>query len=141
MGIAPCRSPAADTRNPVALKNLGAILGQEGDCLRALCRSFEVDPQDPQTVYGLAFTYMELGDMEQAQKHFQMVLDMPAPEELRRLARDGLREIAVRELKSRGPRMDGSLLSAGRHAVLPRQVAGGGPGDRLRDRYAGAEYQ
>jgi hypothetical protein len=44
--------------------------------------------------------------MEQAQKHFQMVLDMQAPEELRGLARDGLRRIAVRGLKSRGPRVD-----------------------------------
>ena len=31
---------------------------------------------------------------------------MQAPEELRALARNGLREIAVRELKARGPRMD-----------------------------------
>lgn len=49
---------AADPRNPVALKNLGSILGKEGDSLRALyylCRSFEIDPQDPQTVYGFAF--------------------------------------------------------------------------------------
>jgi len=47
-----------------------------------------------------------MGDIEPAQKHFQMVLDMPAPEDLRALARNGLREIAVRELKARGPRMD-----------------------------------
>jgi Flp pilus assembly protein TadD len=49
---------AADPRNPVALKNLGAILGKEGDSLRALYymrRSFEADPQDTQTVCGLAF--------------------------------------------------------------------------------------
>ena len=42
----------------VGLKNLGAILGKEGDSLRALYylrRSFEIDPLDPQTVYGLAF--------------------------------------------------------------------------------------
>ena len=100
---------AADPRNPVALKNLGAILGKEGDCLRALYylrRSLEIDPQDPQTVYGLAFAYMELGDIEPAQKHFQAVLDMEAPEELRGLARKGLSEIAARELKARGPRMD-----------------------------------
>ena len=44
--------------------------------------------------------------MEQAQKHFQKVLEMEAPEDLRRLARNGLREIAARELKARGPRMD-----------------------------------
>lgn len=49
---------------------------------------------------------MELGDLEPAQKHFQKVLEMEAPEELRVLARDGLRKIAARELKSRGPRMD-----------------------------------
>jgi hypothetical protein len=49
---------------------------------------------------------MELGDIEQAQKHFQMVLEMEAPEDLRGLARNGLREIAVRGLKARGPRMD-----------------------------------
>ena len=57
-------------------------------------------------MYGLAFGYMKIGDIEQAQKHFQEVLDMQAPEELRTLARNGLREIAVRELKARGPRMD-----------------------------------
>jgi tetratricopeptide (TPR) repeat protein len=93
----------------VALKNLGAILGKEGDSLLALYylrQSFEIDPQDPQTVYGLAFAYVELGDIEQAQKHFQKVLAMEAPEELRVLARDGLRRIAARELKARGPRMD-----------------------------------
>jgi tetratricopeptide (TPR) repeat protein len=100
---------AIDPKNPVALKNLGAILGREGDSLRALYylrQSYQIDTQDPQTVYGLAFAYMEMGDIEQAQKHFQMVLDMPAPEELRALAKNGLREIAVRELKARGPRMD-----------------------------------
>jgi len=89
----------------VALKNLGAILGKEGDFLRALYylrQSFEIDPLDPQTVYGLAFAYMELGDMEQAQKHFQAVLVMEAPEELHNLARDGLRKIAACKLLAIG---------------------------------------
>lgn len=39
-------------------QNLGVILGKEGDSLRALTylrSSLEIDPQDPQTVYGLAF--------------------------------------------------------------------------------------
>jgi len=88
------RALAADPRNPVALKNLGAIFGQEGDSLQALYhlrQSNECDPQDLQTVYGLAFAYMELGDIEQAQKHFQMVLETAAPEDLRGLARNGLR--------------------------------------------------
>jgi tetratricopeptide (TPR) repeat protein len=94
----------ADSGNPVALKNLGAIFGKEEGSLRALYylrRSNECDPQDPQTVYGLAFAYMELGDMEPAQKHFQKVLETEAPEELRSLARDGPRRIAVSGLKAR----------------------------------------
>jgi hypothetical protein len=33
-----------------------------------------------------------LGDIKQAQKHFQKVLDIEAPEEPRSLARNGLRE-------------------------------------------------
>jgi len=52
------RALAADLRHPVALKNLGVILGKEDDSLRALYylrRSLEIDPQDPQTVYDLAF--------------------------------------------------------------------------------------
>ena len=127
------RALAADPRNPVALKNLGAILGREGDSLWALYylrQSYQANPQDPQTVYGLAFAYMEMGDIEQAQKHFQMVLDMPAPEELQVLARNGLREIAVRELKARGPRMDAvfylldaMLLFAGKTLDEVREIA------------------
>ena len=52
---------AADPRNPVALKNMGAILGKEGDALRALYylrQSFEINPLDPQTVHGLTFSYI-----------------------------------------------------------------------------------
>jgi hypothetical protein len=49
---------------------------------------------------------MEMGDIELAQRHLQMVPDMPAPVEVRALARNGLREIAVSELKAREPRMD-----------------------------------
>lgn len=52
---------------------------------------------------------MELGDIEQAQKHFQIVLDMLASKEPRALARNRLLEIAVRELKARGPEMDAVL--------------------------------
>jgi hypothetical protein len=47
-----------------------------------------------------------LGDIEQAQEHFQKDLEMEATEELRVLAQDGLRKIADRELKASGPRMD-----------------------------------
>jgi len=65
------RALAADPRNPVVLKNLGAIFGQKGDSLKALYylrRSFEIDSLGPQTVYvspSPTFAYMVLGDIEQ----------------------------------------------------------------------------
>jgi tetratricopeptide (TPR) repeat protein len=98
-----------DPNNPYAMKNLGGIFGKEGNNLGAfsyLRRSFEINPDDPQTVYGLAFTYKCLGDMEGADKYFRLLLNMPAPEQLKSLAKDGLREIAVTKLKSQGLRMD-----------------------------------
>ncbi|MFA6371076.1 MAG: hypothetical protein WCW68_00475 [Methanothrix sp.] len=55
-------------------------------------------------MYGLVFAYMELGDIGPAQKHFPVVLEIEAPEDLRGLTRNGLREMAARELKARGPR-------------------------------------
>jgi len=51
------------------------------------------------------------GDIEPAQKHFSAVLEMEAPEDLRCLARNGLREMAARDLKARGPGKDGGLPS------------------------------
>ena len=58
-----------------------------------LRQSFEIDPQDPHTVYGLDFTNMELEDIEHVQKHFQKVRD-GCTQYLRGLARNRLREIA-----------------------------------------------
>lgn len=60
----------------------------------------------------------ELGDIERAQKHFQKVLEMEAPEDPRGLARNGLREITALELKARGSRMDAVFYLAGCHAAL-----------------------
>ena len=60
--------------------------------LASTWRSSSARIQRVQTVYGLAFAYMEMGDIEQAQKHFQTVLEMSAPEELRALVRNGLWE-------------------------------------------------
>jgi hypothetical protein len=76
-------------------------------------------------VYGLAFAYIELGDMEPAQKHFQMVLDMAGPEQLKAFVKNGLREIAVPGLKSRGLRIDAVfyLLEAAQIVGSPQAVA------------------
>ncbi len=89
---------AADPKNPVALKNLGAILGREGDSLRALYslrQSYQANPQGPADGVRLGLRLHGDGDIEQAQEHFQELLDMPAPEELRALARNGLWKIAM----------------------------------------------
>jgi len=71
------------------------------------------------------------GDIEPAQEHFPAVLEMEAPEELRGLARNGLREIVACDLKARGPRKDGGLLSAECHSALLREFAESGPVDHL----------
>ena len=95
--------------NPFALKNLGEISGKERDYQSAfyyLKKSYEINHQDPQTVYGLAFAYKSLNDLENAKKYFKDLLDMPALETLKELAREGLGEIAFKTLKSSGPRMD-----------------------------------
>ena len=68
--------------------------GKEGGSHRALYylrQSNECNPQGLQTVYGLAFARDSIGP---TQKHFPAVLEM-----------------AARELKARGPRKDGGLLS------------------------------
>lgn len=68
------RALAVDPDNSVALKNLGAIFGGEGDSLKALYylrKSFEIDPDDPQTVNGLALAYRELNDLDNAELYFR----------------------------------------------------------------------
>jgi len=95
--------------NPFALRNLGGIFGKEKDYLNSfyhLQKSYNINPDDPQTVYGLAFAYQSLNDFENADKYFNALLDMRAPETLKELAREGLGEIAVKTLKSKGLRMD-----------------------------------
>lgn len=103
------RALEIDPDNSFALKNLGGIFGKEGDNLRAfyyLRRAFDINPKDPQIVYGLALTYKAQEDFEGANGYFRALLNMQAPEQFKELAREGLREIAVRKLKSQGLRMD-----------------------------------
>ena len=42
-----------------------------------LKKSHEINPLDPQTIYGLAFAYKFLDDLENAEKYFKDLLDMP----------------------------------------------------------------
>jgi tetratricopeptide (TPR) repeat protein len=101
-----------DPNNSFAMRNLGGLWGKSGDNVRALYflqRANELNPDDPFTVYGLAVTYQDLGDMEGADRHFRKVLGMEAPSQLQSLAKDGLREIAAKTLKEKGFRADAVL--------------------------------
>ena len=65
---------------------------------------------------------------------------MEAPKELHGLARNGLREISERELKARGPRKNGGLLSGWARRLFRGRSLQRDPGDHLRDRHAGAAW-
>jgi len=98
-----------DPNNSYALKNLGGLLGKEGDHIKSLYylkRSFENNPFDPLTVYGLGLTYKELDDYENSAKYFNIFLEMDGPEPLKNHVKDYLRDLAEKELKSVGLRID-----------------------------------
>jgi len=95
--------------NPYALKNLGAIYGNEGDnqkALRCLEKSFELNPEDPFAAYGIGLAYLKAGDHQKASEYFNETLSLNAPDDLISKAKEALTEIASRELKSKGFRMD-----------------------------------
>jgi len=98
-----------DPNNPYALKNLGGVFGKEGEnenALYYLNKSFGINPNDSVTVYGLGLTYRELGDFDESAKYFKLLIDMDAPDDLKDDAKDHLREIAEKQLKSSGFRFD-----------------------------------
>lgn len=106
-----------DSKNSFALKNLGGLFGGIGDIEKSLYyleKAYEIDPLDPNTVYGLGYAYQQIKDYEKADRYYNEVLGMDAPENIRNLAKEGLREIAVSSFKSEGLRMDAVfyLLSA-----------------------------
>lgn len=98
-----------DPKNSYALRNLGGLFGGMDDyekSLYYLTKAYEINPADPNTVYGLGYTYDLLGDFEKADKYYKEVLKLEAPEHIIKLTKDRLREIAVSQFKSEGPRMD-----------------------------------
>jgi tetratricopeptide (TPR) repeat protein len=98
-----------DPNNPYALKNLGSLYGKEGDnqnALSCLKKSFELIPDDPFTSYGIGLAYMKLGDLEKASDYFNETISLNAPDDLIGRAKEALTEIASKELKSKGFRID-----------------------------------
>jgi len=105
-----------DGNNSFALRNLGGLFGKAGEIEKSLYyleKAYQIDPSDPNTVYGLGYAYQKVKDYEKADKYYKQVLKMDVPGEIRSLAKDGLREIAVSHLKARGFRMDAVMYLVG----------------------------
>lgn len=98
-----------DPNNSYALRNLGGLFGKSSDLEKAIYyleKSYRINPSDPMTVYGLGHMYKTIEEYEKADEFFRKVLTLDAPENIKDLAKDGLREIAISNLKSKGFRID-----------------------------------
>ena len=98
-----------DANNSYALRSMGAILAKENDSISALQylrKACEINPNDAQTNYGLGLISLELGDINSADKHFNKVIALNNPAYIADLAKDRLREMAVKGVKSKGFRID-----------------------------------
>ena len=120
-----------DPGNPYAMRNLGGVFGKSGDVEQALSylqKAYELNPSDAATAYGLAHCYHQLEKHGEADQYYRRVLDMDAASNLKELARDGLREIAVAHLKSKGVRMDAVMYMVSALNLFERESA-----DRIRE--------
>ena len=98
-----------DPDNSYAMRNLGGLYGKIGDTEKSLFfleKAYQINPRDASTLYGLGYSYQQLHDYDKADGYYRKVLEMDTPPNLKNLAKDGLREIAVAGLKSKGLRMD-----------------------------------
>ena len=71
---------------PSILRNLGIIEEKEGSYLKALSllkRSYLLDSRDYRTVYALAFGYLNHGDRRRALEHFDILLSMALPDDVK----------------------------------------------------------
>ena len=98
-----------DPDNSYAMRNLGGLFGKSQDIEKSLYylnKAYKINPSDANTVYGLGYCYQQLKDYQKADQYYRKVLEMDAPSNVKESARDGLREIAMIQLKSKGLRMD-----------------------------------
>lgn len=91
-----------------ALKNFGAVLGQEGrtdESIAAFVKAIEVNPNAPEVVYGLGKAYEVKGDLQKADEHYLRVLAIPGTSPVRDLAKEGRTRIAGVGVKRDGTNM------------------------------------
>jgi len=103
------RAIELDPDNSYAMRNLGGVFGKGGDTEKSLYyldKAYKINPSDANTVYGLGYCYHQLKNYQKADQYYRKVLEMDASSNVKELAKDGLREIAMIHLKSKGLRMD-----------------------------------
>jgi tetratricopeptide (TPR) repeat protein len=105
-----------DPNNAYAMRNLGGLYGKNGEIQKSLDyleEAYALNPTDVNTIYGLAYDYQQLRNYEKADRYFRKVLKMVASPEIMELAKTGLREIAMIQLKSKGLRIDAVMYMLG----------------------------
>lgn len=120
-----------DPDNAYAMLNLGGLFGKRGDLEQSLSyldKAYKINPSDANTVYGLAYCYQQLEDYQRADRYYRKLLEMDAPSNLKELARDGLRGIAMIHLKSKGLRMDAVMYMLSALNLFERESE-----DRVRE--------
>jgi tetratricopeptide (TPR) repeat protein len=98
-----------DPDNSYAMRNLGGIFGKMGDIEKSLYyleKAYKINPSDVNTVYGLGYCYQKLGDYQKADQYYRKILEKDTPSNIKELAKEGLRGIAITHLKSKGLRTD-----------------------------------
>ena len=98
-----------DPNNPYAMRNLGGLFGKNGDIEKSLYyfeNAYRINPTDVSTIYGLGYSNLKAGDYQKAAQYYRKVLELDAPSNVKESAKDGLRKIALIDLKSKGLRMD-----------------------------------
>ena len=98
-----------DKNNSYAYRNLASILGKNGDnfnALKYLKLAYDIDAFDPHTLYGLGLMYQILEDEVNATVFYKKLVKLGTPQELVDIAKDSLRNIAVRIVKEKGFRTD-----------------------------------
>jgi len=102
-----------DKDNSYAMRNLGGLYGKIGDAEKSvfyLEKAYQINSSDASTVYGLGYSYQQSQDYNKADQYYRKLLEIDAPSNLKELAKDGLREIAVANLRSKGLRMDAVMF-------------------------------
>jgi len=98
-----------DPNNEFALRNLGGIFGKMGkyaDSIDLFNKILKQDPDDMQSVYGLAVAYFYSHDIYTADEQLKTVINKSKNSVLLQLAKDLRRKIAEINLKSSGFRTD-----------------------------------